>query len=192
MQARFDKNMSYIVTARKTLFDALLAGASIISDANYNIVAYGFHDINAKISWKPTDKDNLSLNLYQGDDYLNFWTKPWKMKNDESSHIYSKWGNWLASGRWNRVLSSKLYTENIVSFSRYRNKSGQKFGFTENNIAKEIEWANMASVNDISLRSAWKYAFLKNWNIEFGGQSSYLMYEPNYNYLSTSTTPALS
>lgn len=186
-----NKKMSYIVTARKTLVDGLLAGVSTLIEENDAIVAYGFHDINAKLSWKPDERNNLSLNLYQGDDYLNFWTKPWKMKNNESSHINQQWGNWLVSGRWNRVFSSKLYAENILSFSRYRNKSGQNYSYEEGDVTKQIVTLNQASVKDISLRSAWKYALLKNWNINFGGHVGYLIYEPNYNYLSTSGTPKI-
>ena len=187
-----NKKMSYMVTARKTLTDAFLAGASTISSGNYAIVAYGFHDINAKLTWKPNERDNLAINLYQGDDYLNYWTKPWKMKNDESSHINQQWGNWLVSGRWNRVVSSKLYAENILSYSRYRNKSGQKYEYKEDEVKKQYETLNRSSVNDFSFRSAWKYALSANWNMEFGAHAGYLVYEPNYNYLSTSKTPVVS
>jgi len=186
-----NKKMSYIVTARKTLIDGLLAGFSTISDGNNVIVAYGFHDINAKLSWKPDEKNNLSFNLYQGDDYLNYWTKPWKMHNGEKSHINQQWGNWLMSGRWNRVFSSKLYAESILSYSRYRNKSGLKYSYKEAEINKEIEIMNQSSVNDFSIRTAWKYSFLKNWNMEFGGHVGYIVYEPNYNYLSSSSIPAI-
>jgi len=98
----------------------------------------------------------------------------------------------LVSGRWNRVFSSKLYAENILSFSRYRNKSGQDYSYKEAEVKKSISTLNRASVNDFSLRSAWKYALSTNWNMEFGAHAGYLVYEPNYNYLSTSTTPVLS
>lgn len=187
-----NKKMSYIVTARKTLIDALLAGASALSDGNAAIVAYGFHDINAKLSWKPNERNNLFVNIYQGDDYLNYWTKPWEMKNDERSHINQQWGNWLLAGHWNSIFSSKLYAENILSFSRYRNKSGQNYSYKEEGVARDTKTMNMASVNDFSLRSAWKYSFLKNWTIDFGGHVGSLTYEPNYNYLSTSVTPIIS
>lgn len=187
-----DKKMSYIITARKTLTDALLAGLSLVMDGNSAIVSYGFHDINAKLTWKPNERNNFSLNLYQGDDYINWWTKPWEMHNNESSHIRQQWGNWLISGRWNSVISSKLYAENILSYSRYRNLSAQKYGYEAENTRYEIDTENKSSVKDVTFRSAWKYAFLKIWNIEFGGQAGYLIYEPNYNYLSTSSTPVIS
>ncbi|MDD4107707.1 MAG: carboxypeptidase-like regulatory domain-containing protein [Prolixibacteraceae bacterium] len=186
-----NKKFSYIVTTRKTLTDAFLGLISALADESDAMVAYGFHDINAKLNWKPDDRNSLSLNLYQGDDYLNYWTKPWKMKNDERSHFNQQWGNWLVSGRWNRVFSPRLYAENILSYSRYRNKTGQDFSHKVDGVTEKFKSLNRASVNDFSFRSAWKYAFLKNWNIEFGGQISNLIYEPNYNYLSTSSTPAI-
>ena len=158
---------------------ALFGIVSTVANGNDAIVAYGFHDINAKLNWKPDERNNLSLNLYQGDDYLNYWTKPWKMKNDEHSHFNQQWGNWLVSGRWNRVFSPRLYAENIVSYSRYRNKTGLDYSYKEDGVAKKLETLNRASVNDFSFRSAWKYSFLKNWNMEFGGQISNLIYEPN-------------
>lgn len=186
-----NKKISYIVTARKTLTDALLGLVSIIAEENDAIVAYGFHDINAKLNWKPDEQNNLSLNLYQGDDYLNYWTKPWEMKNEERSHLNQQWGNWLISGRWNRVFSPRLYAENILSYSRYRNKTGLDYSYNEDGVEKKLETLNRASVNDFSFRSAWKYSFMRNWNMEFGGQISSLIYEPNYNYLSSSSTPAI-
>lgn len=186
-----NQKMSYIITARKTLLDAFLIGASAISSGNYSLVAYGFHDINAKLSWKPDERNNLSLNVYQGDDYLNYWTKPWKMKNSERSHIKQQWGNWLVSGRWNRVFSSKLYAENIFSFSRYRNKSGQNYSNTDEETTYQFEALNRSSVNDLSVRSAWKYSLMKNWNLEFGAHLGFQSYEPDYNFLSTSSIPQI-
>lgn len=181
------KKMSYIVTFRKTLVDALLAGVSAVADGNDAIIAYGFHDLNAKLTWKPDVKNSLSLNLYQGDDYLNYWTKPWKMVNHEKTRFRQQWGNWLISGRWNRVFGSRLYAENIFSYSRYRSESVRKFSYEEEGVGQKREMGNMASVKDFSFRSAWKYAVLKNWNMEFGGHAGLLTYEPDYNYSSESS-----
>lgn len=191
LEGPLHKKLSYIVTARKTLIDALLGSVSALSEENDAIIAYGFHDINAKLNWKPDERNNLSLNLYQGDDYLNYWIKPWKMKGEERSHFNQQWGNWLISGRWNRVFSPKLYAENTLSYSRYRNKTGQDYSQKVNGVTEKFEAMNRASVNDFSFRSAWKYSFLKSWDVEFGGQISSLIYEPNYNYLSSSATPAI-
>lgn len=183
--------VSYIVTARKTLFDPLLVLGSALADYTNGLVSYGFHDINAKISYKPNEKDNLSINFYQGDDYIHYWIKPWEAEDKERNHIVQQWGNWLASARWNRVVSAKLYAENILSYSRYRNKSGQQYSYKDEQVTKEYSRMNRASVNDLSLRSAWKYSFTSAWNIDFGAHLSYLLYSPNYTYLSSSSTPGI-
>jgi len=184
--------MSYIVTARKTFIDAFFALITSITEENSSITSYGFHDFNTKLTWKPNEKNNISLNLYQGDDYLNYWAKPWSMPKDESSHSEQKWGNWLISGRWNSVISQKLYAENILSYSRYRNKFSQQYKYLEDGKKQEVDSENSSSVGDFSFRTAWKLAFVNNWNIEFGGQVSSLLYEPSYIYNSSSKTPALS
>ncbi len=186
-----NKKMSYIVTARKTMIDGLMALFSGVIDVNPAIIYYGFYDVNAKLCWKPDDKNNLSLNIYQGDDYLTYWGKPWKLGKNESNLISQQWGNWLVSGHWNRVFSSKLYSENILSFSRYRNSSFQEYGFDMNGTKATISTKNQSSVEDFSFRSTWKYSFLKTWNFEFGGQASFFNYEPSYIYSSVTPTSVL-
>ena len=178
------KKASYIVTARKTLIDAFLMGFSAIDNvATYNqILAYGFHDINSKISYHPNTKNAFSFNFYQGDDYFNLWKKPWVKPLNEPFHIYQQWGNFLVSGRWNYNINAMIYTENIVSFSRYRNKTASKFQFLNaDTVVNSSENVQMASVNDFTFRSATKYNVNNKWNIEFGGQVGYAYFEPFYN-----------
>ncbi len=186
-----NKKMSYIITARKTLVDLFLAGMSLAVEENDYIISYGFYDINAKLNWKPDDKNSFSLNLYQGDDFLNFWSKPWKMNEEELNHTTQKWGNWLASARWNRLFGSRLYAENIVSYCRYQNMSAQQYKYDEEGVLTDAAFENRSSVSDFSMRSAWKYSLFKNWELNFGAQSSFLGYEPNYIYNSTATTPTV-
>ena len=175
---------SYIVTARKTLIDALFASYTAISTAaSYNqIVSYGFHDLNAKITHRANEKNSFSFNFYHGDDYYNMWKKPWVKPKNEPFHIYQKWGNLLMSARWNRSINPLLYTENILSFTRYRNKSGSKFEFfNADTLYNSTQNVQKASVNDITIRSNTKYNISNNWNVEFGGKVGYAFFEPYHN-----------
>jgi hypothetical protein len=184
-----NKKMSYIVTARKTLVDAFMALVSMNSPESAGILAYGFHDINAKLTWKPNEKNNLNLNIYQGDDYLNFWSKKDPTPLNEKNHIAQQWGNWLISGHWSREINSKLYAENILSFSQYQSSLSQQYSYNSNAVKQEQNTINRSSVLDLSWRTAWKYAFLRKWNMEFGGQLSSLTYEPSYYYQSNAGIP---
>ena len=76
LEGPMSENASYIVTARKTVYDLLFLAASSLSNGNASTVAYGFHDVNTKLTWNPDKKNKFFLNLYQGDDYFNASSKP--------------------------------------------------------------------------------------------------------------------
>lgn len=59
-------------------------------------IAYRFHDINMGLLYKPTERDNISVDYFQGTDYANF---------DVISYMINtglEWGNRTASMRWKR------------------------------------------------------------------------------------------
>ena len=166
------KNTTFIVTGRKTLTEALLGLASKV--ANDNIVMYGFHDINAKFSWKPNARNSLHLNLYQGDDYLHFHTQR-DSRIVNNSRMNTIWGNWLVFARWNYMLSNKLFVKNSLSYTRYRLSDKARY----DNDDGEFSSAYLSSVQDVSLRSDWKYQAFMNWTMDFGAQASQLTHLPN-------------
>ena len=177
------KNTSFIITGRKTLVDPLLALASSLSDESNYIVSYGFHDINGKFTWKPDEKNSFNLNIYQGDDYLNYWSNN-KANLTEKYRLGNTWGNLLVSARWNSLLSSGLYSSNSISYTRYRLKEFMKYSLTDRIDTVKFKRRYLSSVQDISYRSGWKYNTSENWVIDFGLQSSLLLYVPNDTYLS--------
>lgn len=83
-----------------------------------------FYDWNTKLSYRPTDKDILTLSTYSGKDYL-----------DESQNIsfnitqdilvdytlseLTDWGNNGASAKWSRQWSPRLYSNFLLAGSKY-------------------------------------------------------------------------
>lgn len=177
------KNSSFIVTGRKTLTELLLHAffglynASGNNDAN---VIYGFHDIHAKYIWSPNAKNNISLNIYEGDDYMNTWRKKNENNNNEKYKSVNIWGNLLVSGQWNSAVSSRLFATNTLSYTRYRlRKSTSAYSQTPIDTAS-FNSLGRSAVNDISLRSQWKCSLLTGWSLDFGAQLSHVRYQPNY------------
>jgi len=185
------KNCSYIVTARKTLVDPLMMLATLVLEGNDNLIAYGFHDINAKFTWRPNYKQLVSVNLYQGDDYLNLANKSGLTSKEDKNVVTQQWGNWLVSARWNVVLGRYGYLENIVSYNRYRNQDKQAYRIKEANELTDVKRIDRSSVQDISWRMNGQLSIMTSWDLAYGSQLSYLLYEPNYVYRSTATTQAL-
>lgn len=174
------KNSSFIVGARKTLFDPLMAliGISQYSAGDY-IIAYGFHDFNGKFSWKPDKKNSLSLNFYQGDDYLNYWSL-----KKEKYRMGDIWGNWLISAKYNTIISPRLFSSSNISFTRYRLKEFMKYTLQNQGTSTTYNGSYKSSVRDLSFRSSIKYTASESWLAELGIQSSFLSLIPNEMYSS--------
>ena len=75
LEGKFSDKITYIFTTRKTLFDVLMIAASGLSDGGDYFISYGFHDVNFKSVWKINSLNTISMNLFQGDDYLKIWYK---------------------------------------------------------------------------------------------------------------------
>jgi hypothetical protein len=169
---------SFIVTGRKTMIDPLMILASGLSDGGDFYVFYGFHDFNGKFSWHPDEKNSIYLNLYQGDDYIKYWSKGEK-KTGEKSKLTNIWGNWLGSMRWNRVITPRLFVDNTFSYTRYRLKNINSYRSKSTTDTVDYKNEYISSVQDLSLRSDWQYKLMKDWSLEFGAKASYLIHVPN-------------
>jgi hypothetical protein len=181
-----DNKASFIVTGRKTLIDLFMLAASGLIDGNSVYVMYGFHDINGKFSWHPNEKNSFYLNFYQGDDYLKFWNKE-QNKNNEKFYLGNSWGNWLASARWNRVITPRLFVDNTVSYTHYRLNIMNSY--YRKTLIDTIDTSNEydSSVQDFSVRSDWKYKLLKDWSLDFGAKATLYTHIPNKITLSAAT-----
>jgi hypothetical protein len=180
-----NKKASFIVTGRKTLIDLLMLAASGLIDGNNVFVMYGFHDINSKFSWHPNEKNSFYLNVYQGDDYINFWNKDGKKSNEKFS-LTNSWGNWLTAARWNRVVSPRLFVDNTFSYTHYRLKVLSSYNSTTKTDTVDYSNEYYSSVRDLSLRSDWQYKLMKEWNLEFGTKATFYSHIPNKTNLSES------
>ncbi len=183
------KNSSFILTGRKTLIDPLMATVTRIIDMNGLVVAYGFHDLNGKFTWKPDERNSFHLNLYQGDDYLNYWSvqknEKGGVKETQKSHLKNAWGNWLASARWNHVISPRIFMTNTLSYTRYRLNLFQNYTITDSIKHPIFDRNYLSSVADLSIRSNLKVQVLNWWSLDAGLQASYLDHIPNSYYQST-------
>ncbi len=174
------KGASYIITGRKTvLTDAALFLGSAISQGNSSLVSYGFHDINAKFNWEINNKNNLSLNIYEGDDYLNYFGKEEK----EPFRLTNLWGNIMASAQLNSFVRPKLRASQIISYTRYRSTTKTIFNTTDDqNEAVKFLNKNKSLNSEFSLQSHWEYTPFKVYKLEFGLQENLLTSEPNLTF----------
>lgn len=176
---------SLMLTGRKTLIDPLMILASGLSQGGDYFLFYGFHDINGKLTYRPNTKNSYHLNFYQGDDYLKYWSKREKTTG-ERGRVNNVWGNWMLSGRWSRIVTPRLFVNNIVSLTNYRLKVAREFSSNAQGDSINFKGEYLSTVRDVSLRSDWQFKVAENYDIEFGAKLTQLGYVPNYIYNSNS------
>lgn len=76
-------------------------------------ISYSFYDVNMGLLYKPTERDNISVDYFSGCDYAEYYMTPFM--------IYSglEWGNRTASLRWKRD-GDKLLQNHSLYYTSYR------------------------------------------------------------------------
>ena len=178
---------SFNITARRTYLDLL--GAPIYAAINNTKdskekIGYNFTDINIKLTRIFSQQNALSLILFYGNDYL-------KYKKDEKESYYIEpdrtrdymrgtWGNWGVGLRWDKMISTGLYANTVLSYNQYRafmNKKSRNENASGDTIRlKKIRFKS--GQEEWRLKSDLTWA-MKHWSrLYFGGHYIYHVFTP--------------
>ncbi|MBD3615351.1 MAG: TonB-dependent receptor [Gracilimonas sp.] len=103
---------SWMFAARRSTLEPLLAGLRQTID---NIPSkFYFYDFNGKINLDASDKDKFSLAFYAGKDRVTF---PF----GDDAEFNLDYGNQTLSGNWTHIFSEKLFSNFVLTGSRYFN-----------------------------------------------------------------------
>ncbi len=108
---------SFLISGRRTYADII--AAPFISAANRSSAerngqqvdptAY-FYDLNAKLNWRPNERDRVYLSLYRGTDAFGAdIVEPRPGDSEDLASVGLDWGNITGSLRGTRVLSPRLF-----------------------------------------------------------------------------------
>jgi CarboxypepD_reg-like domain/TonB-dependent Receptor Plug Domain len=149
---------SFVVSARRTYIDQVLAGIRKINSKAPNI-PYFFYDLNMKVNYKLNDKDHLYLSGYFGRDAFAFTGASGSFGVDFS------WGNATGTARWNHVFNPKLFLNTTVTYSDYLYSIANKtVGFAFNTTSK---------IKDTNVKFDFYNAISTNNSLRFGGNVTY-------------------
>jgi len=131
---------SIILSGRRTYIDVLTKPA--LKGTAFEGTGYYFYDLNAKANVHLSDKDQLFLSGYFGQDVFSFTSA------DAGFSTRIPWGNAMGSLRWNRILNDKMFLNVGTTYSSYEFAfiAGQEdfeFGF-ESGIK---DWASRAELS---------------------------------------------
>lgn len=162
--------------------------------------SFYFYDLNTKFSYNPSDKDIISISMYNGEDNLDSSRKnnnTFGSNTDEERSITTdikdllNWGNWGSSIRWARQWNDKLYTNIVGAYSNYfsnRNRVNDvtiQLPDTTNNFKTGLVEDN--NLKDYTLRLHSEYKINSKHSLEFGGQITKNDVDYNYTFNDTIT-----
>jgi ferric enterobactin receptor len=140
-----------------------------------------FYDLNGKVTFKPSENENLTLSIYNGDDYLDNSQSinlPFGGGGGLSNTDLSKWGNTGSSLKWSKKWSDKFYTNTLISYSNFfSNRDNTSNGsFVRNNETTTIKFGSIESndLKDFSAKTDIEYNTSKINQIAFGIQATRL------------------
>jgi len=128
---------------------------------------FHFYDINSKLTYKPSEKDEIFFSFYNGEDYLNQPQTGFFGNNVNTTNI-TNWGNTGVSGQWRRKWNEDFNSHIFLSYSSYfnlldRESSSTSTGTTNTTNANANQTPDNANVsnkiNDVTFR------FKNDWKI---------------------------
>ncbi len=133
------KKLTYNLAARRTYADVF---TSAINNANKNdsgfnpIPTYFFYDMNGRVDFVASDKNQFYASFYHGKDFFIF-------DSDVFGSTFS-WGNTAASLHWKHLFNSKISIENSLHLSDYNyslNSQFDRFDFKLGSGVKEYSFS---------------------------------------------------
>lgn len=148
---------SFIIAGRRSYADIL---ARPFVEELRNGAALNFYDLTAKTNFQFSDKDQLFLSGYFGQDNFKF----------DADQGFS-WGNRTSTVRWNHLFNDRLFSNFTFFFSDYEYELA--FG---DNPRDKFKWNS--DINTLALKPSFTYFIDQKNEFTFGGEIFSYTFEP--------------
>lgn len=127
---------------------------------NGNDTRIHFYDVNAKISYKPTNKDRFFIAAYLGRDKFRF----------SGGDAEFGWGNATGTFRWNHVFNSRLFSNTTLLFTNFDYKLAVRSG------TANFSWT--ADMQEYTLKQDFGYYLNPSNTLTFGVHATHRRFNP--------------
>lgn len=162
----FNKKGTFMLAGRRTYIDQMLGLAGVE-------LPYFFYDLNAKASYKISDRDRIYLSSYFGQDVLELQEST-EAEDEEIADLTFgfRLGNFTTSLRWNHIYKNeKLFANFTLLQTRFKYDIGGDFVDNTLLIRSQIQ--------DIGLKGQWEYFRSPDDRIDFGVDAVLHLFRPN-------------
>lgn len=120
--------------------------------------AYGMYDMNIKVNYRITDKDQLYISYYNG---LDHYSVNQKVNPQNNVNVGIGWGNHTGNIRHHRQLGKNTFWENQLSFSAFRynislNYQNKSIGSDQ---SSSYEFQNTTGIKSLSFKTTLDHGF---------------------------------
>lgn len=164
------EKMSFVGSFRRSFLDFF------IKDVHLNL-----YDFNFKVNYIANRSNRFFLSLYSGRDRF-------KMdKNTFFNNFNLNWGNLLATLKWNRVHSPRLFQQTSLTYSTFKNTIGG------NLILNNLEQRYTENqINDVSLNTACDFFISEKIQTKFGLELKHVVFKNPLKHPTSGDTKNLS
>jgi hypothetical protein len=105
-------NATFMLSARRTYFELPIAAIKAVTTTP-ELPQYYFYDLNAKVSYAPSDNDKLVASAYTGGDVFLYTSADTTLRGNLA------WGNTIANIRWTHMFSPSVLTTASAYYSSF-------------------------------------------------------------------------
>ncbi|MEM9824756.1 MAG: TonB-dependent receptor plug domain-containing protein, partial [Bacteroidota bacterium] len=176
---------SILLSARRTYIDLLtkpLVKREFENNGSSGTAGYFFHDLNAKINHKFSEKDRLYFSVYTGKDRFYFEEEQKDEFGGFKTDTGLQWGNITSALRWNHLWTNKLFSNTTLTYSRYqfdtqaleedRTIDGQLTELTSFGVSY------LSGINDFAAKIDFDFVPNPNHYIRFGASAIHHHFKP--------------
>ena len=170
-------NTSFLSAARRTYIDVVTR--PFINNDNGDSGGFYFYDINAKLNHKFSNKDRLFFSIYGGNDVFSAKENS-GFNNETVLESGIGWQNITSTLRWNHLFSQKLFSNTILTFSKYRfrTESDEVLRNRAGQVSEAFRSQYLSGIRDWSARIDFDYIPSPNHYIKFGANAIFHRFSP--------------
>ncbi len=182
-----NKKTKFMLSLRRCNIDLVSRLFSKMGSGGEYSAGYTFYDLYSKVTHEFNSKNSVSFSFYNGRDkiFLN-------QKNKDafnSNAIYDsqgkiRWGNLLASLKWNHQYNHMLFGSLTFAYTRFYYNNLLQYQEKDKSSRDIIDKASTAfnsGVNDIILKKDFDFFAGNNTNVKFGTSFTHHLFKPGLN-----------
>lgn len=183
---------TFNISARRTYFDVLtapiIASVTGVYEPGTSLWAgYYFYDINAKLCHTFSDKDRLSVGVYNGADVeymrMKYYDRESKYDDSYSLNMRYSWGNTLAAVDWQHIINHQLFINTRVHYTGYycRMAEGMSMKYSDSSSSESMdqEMGYNSMIHDVSASTNLEYTPNQKHKLAAGLEYTYHYFRPS-------------